>query len=458
MPRNDDMSLILAKAKLNQMLPDVKDYELDAIQGYADSIFKDDRTLSGLSRKPNTIIPFGTSITNQGFVTGSSGQLGTSAKGYLTWANIALNHRLQVIRNAGISGNNSTQMLARVDADVIAYSPGFCVVESGMPNDIGSGFTSATIIANHKAIYDKLAAVGIKVVVCTALPYGLSTALSTRQQMHSFNLWAKAYARDNGHILCDWGPAVVDPASTTGLWLANYSDGVTSGTDGVHPQPPAALKMGKVLALALDKHLPTLTGEWLPSSAADPYNLLGTMGYQIGTGGTATSPGTGSVATGWTVYVGATNAYNCSKVTRTDGINGEWQQISATTGNVDGLTYKAQNQNLGTDFNVGDTVLTAFEYEVDAGWTGFHDINAGIDMYGAAYNWKDAISTGADQGLNQDLPLKGVFLASGVVPASTTRLQPNLYFKASTGVIRIGRVGLYNLTTLGALSSYTLTG
>jgi lysophospholipase L1-like esterase len=409
-----------------------------------------------VSKAPNTVIPFGTSITNQGFITGSSGQLGNSAKGYLTWANIALGHRLSVIRNAGISGNNSTQMLARIDADVIAYSPGWCVVESGMPNDIGSGFTIATIIANHKAIYDKLAAAGIRVVVCTSLPYGLSTALSTRQQQHSFNAWAKAYARDNGHVLCDWGSAVVDPASSTGLWLPNYSDGVTSGTDGVHPTPPAALKMGKVLAAALDTHLPKLAGEWLPTSSADPYNLLGTMGYQVGTSGTVTAPGTGQVATGWTIYNGTTNAFSASKVARTDGVNGEWQQIAVTTGNVDGLTYKAQNMNVGTDFNVGDTILCAFEYEADAGWTNFHDINAGIDMYGGAYNWKDASGTGADPNLNQDLPLKGVFLASGVVPASTTRLQPNLYFKTGTGTLRIGRVGLYNLTTLSTVSSYTL--
>jgi lysophospholipase L1-like esterase len=458
--RNDDISLKLAKAVKQGFLPDVYDSEVDILEAEAKNMLKEDNGLNALfsSRAANTVIPFGTSITNQGFTTGSTGQLGTHSKGYLTWANISLGHRLSVIRNAGISGNNSTQMLARVEADVIAYKPGWCIVEAGLPNDIGNGFTIATIIANHKAIYDKLAGAGIRVVICTGLPYGLSTVLATRQQIHSFNNWAKAYARDKGHVLCDWGSAVVDPNSTTGLWLTNYSDGVTSGTDGVHPTQAAALRMGKVLAAALDKHIPSIAGGWLPTSAADPYNLLGTMGYQIGTGGTVSVPGTGSVATGWTIYNGATNAFTASKVARTDGINGEWQQISVTTGNVDGLTYKAQNQNLGTDFNVGDSVLCALEYEADAGWTNLHDIRGGVEMFGGAYNWTDAVAGSTDVNLVGDLPLKGVFLASGVIPASTTRLQPSIYFKTATGVLRIGRVGLYNLTTLSALSSYALVG
>lgn len=46
MTRNDDISLILAKAKLNGMLPDVHDEELDAIQQYANVLFGDDGALS----------------------------------------------------------------------------------------------------------------------------------------------------------------------------------------------------------------------------------------------------------------------------------------------------------------------------------------------------------------------------------------------------------------------------
>lgn len=46
MPRNDDLSLILAKAKLNGMLPDIHDEELDAIQQYAQVLFSDDAALN----------------------------------------------------------------------------------------------------------------------------------------------------------------------------------------------------------------------------------------------------------------------------------------------------------------------------------------------------------------------------------------------------------------------------
>lgn len=61
MPRNDDISLIIAKAKMNGNFPDVKDEELDAIEQYAKTLFGDDAALtasyaeSGASRTPAAI-------------------------------------------------------------------------------------------------------------------------------------------------------------------------------------------------------------------------------------------------------------------------------------------------------------------------------------------------------------------------------------------------------------------
>jgi len=52
MPRNDDISLILAKAKMKGFFPDLASEELDAIQGYANTLFGDDASLNSIFPKP----------------------------------------------------------------------------------------------------------------------------------------------------------------------------------------------------------------------------------------------------------------------------------------------------------------------------------------------------------------------------------------------------------------------
>lgn len=399
--------------------------------------------------RPNTIIPFGTSLTNQGYA-GTTQPIGaTWAKGYLAVANVQLGHRFRMLNNAGVSGNTSAQMLARIQADVLAFSPAYCVVESGCPNDIGNALTLAQSIANHQAIYDALKAAGVRVVVCTPVPYGLADTVNNRTFISGLRRWQIAYALQQGHKVCDWYPSLVK-TDGTGAWVTNYD------LDSVHPSPLGAKIMGTILANALRDEKAEYAGLWLPTGNADPYNLLAN-GMMIGTGGTAGPAGTsGSVATSWTPFnAGGTSAATLSKVARTDGVQGEWQQIAFTAGNADELHMQQQNTGIGTAFNVGDSVLLTAEFQVDQDWVAGLDVRLSLQFFGPSTNVQDLARSSGDVGVGQPPAPGGVLLVTGVVPATTTRLQAQLYSKMTTGTIRWGRCGLYNLTAMAAAGAYT---
>lgn len=212
-------------------------------------------------------------------------------------------------------------------------------------------------------------------MVCTALTYGLTTTAPNIASVHKFNMWARTYARDQGHILCDWHPAVADPASATGLWLPNYSDGVTGGTDGTHPKPPATVAKGRVLAAAKAPFVPAAAFPWLPGSAADPFTLMPNP-MMLGAGGTVKPAGvTGNLAHSWSFFNnGGTSAGVLSKVARTDGNGGEWQQIQLTAGNDDTIKLQIDLIAGGTLWNIGNTLLFAVEFQTDNDWVGGLDL------------------------------------------------------------------------------------
>jgi hypothetical protein len=340
-------------------------------------------------------------------------------------------------------------MLARLQTDVIAYNPGYCVVESGSPNDIGSGFTLAQSTANHKAIYDALKAAGIRVVCCTPMPYGLNDTAAIRTFVNGLRSWTLNYARENGHIVADFYPSLV-ASDGTGLWRGvAYSDGVNAnGSNGVHPMSPAAILAGDVLADALRPFVTDMKSAWLPGGNAAAYNLLAN-GMMTGTGGTTKPSGvTGDLSDSWSAFgaIGTGGVGTLSKVARTDGVNGEMQQYQATAGNTDGLNYQQQNiTGLGTLWNVGDTVAIAAEFETDPDWVGGQYLTGQLECYGTSTTYRDLNHISSNTGIGQP-PASGILLVKGVVPTGSTRLTARVAVKMTTGTLRIGRAGMWNLT------------
>jgi lysophospholipase L1-like esterase len=192
-PRNDDISLILAKAKLNGMLPDVKDYELDALQGFAQNLFGDDAALSAIysrSRPGNRWVALGTSLS-RGFTDDApiAGKTNVAIQAsWPTFTSVLSGQRINLIKNAGITGNLVSQMLTRFDTDVTPYAPNIVTVDGGT-NEFLTGVPFATFQTNFIALITKIRSIGAVPVIASILPN-----TTQRQLAATWVKWQRTYA------------------------------------------------------------------------------------------------------------------------------------------------------------------------------------------------------------------------------------------------------------------------
>jgi len=162
--------------------------------------------------------------------------------------------------------------------------------------------------------------------------------------------------------------------------------------------------------------------------------MLGTSGTVVATGGS------GSLASGYTLYSqGSSNNFTLSKVARTDGVQGEWQQIVMNSGNVDG--FKLQQNFFSGSWTAGDTIRVSVEFQTSNDWVSQSDFRLVVTSTGLQLAYFTSAPLPAGQP-----PSSGVMSVVGVVPASAPNVQIQVLFKASQGTIRIGRIGAQNLT------------
>jgi len=76
---------------------------------------------------------------------------------------------LALVNNAGVPGNTTADMLARLDRDVFAYKPDVLFILGGT-NDLGRNVSEATIIANLKSIILAARAKGIRIFLVLVPP------------------------------------------------------------------------------------------------------------------------------------------------------------------------------------------------------------------------------------------------------------------------------------------------
>jgi len=135
----------------------------------------------------------------------------------------------------GISGQTTTQMLARFHQDVIELHPRAVVILGGT-NDIAGG-TDMTrledIEANCASMADIARANGVRVVFASILPVHNYTPsakfnFSARPlgKIRTFNQWLKKYCASTGCVYLDYFSVMVD---AKGMLRAKFSD------DGLHP-------------------------------------------------------------------------------------------------------------------------------------------------------------------------------------------------------------------------------
>lgn len=173
----------------------------------------------------NTIAYIGDSHTDYG-TDSSSSVIANVDRGFTTWAQVYLGHRLEAVIDAGIQGQRSDQVRARLQTDVIAFAPGWCHVLAGS-NDIFQDRALVSIKTDLLAMWTDLRAAGIRVIAGTIPP---CTGLTAPRQaaLYDLNAWIREQGSAvPGLIVVDYHRVLADPG--TDGWYSNYAL-----ADGIH--------------------------------------------------------------------------------------------------------------------------------------------------------------------------------------------------------------------------------
>jgi len=277
--------------------------------------------------------------------------------GIFRHAAVALGQRVSLRSNFAVSGKRADEVLAAQVPQVLALDPrpAFCTVLAGT-NDLTQGRTSAQIIASLDDIYTALTDAGIIVFAFTVPPSDTEYDATETTRLHAVNDWIKAQPRArNGVYVTDAHTILTAKAAPDGGPIT----GVLADEAGVHIHPTSkgAALVGAGLAQIMAPLFPPVDVFPGPGNP----NNLGPGPFMVGTGGSKGAGVTGNVATGWDASpIGACSVV-ASKVARTDGLPGEWQQFVVTSGSI-----AMSNAAWFTGFTAGDTIKMFVEFETDA--------------------------------------------------------------------------------------------
>ena len=403
---------------------------------------------------PRRVVLFGDSITDVNGGPRLDGSIESNyPAGYWTWASIFCRKQLRLVVNAGVSGNNTTNMLARIGADVLAYRPDIVVVFGGI-NDCSSVTSSgtrvtqvATVKANLGAIYSALEINGIIAVAVPLWPtsYLVTTNSHARQAIGEINLWiAQQSLTRKNVILADMGAGFGDRNTDSEPLYANngHPDYLN---DGIHPGASGAIVAGRILADALQ---PLLRGGNQLMPYNDAANLL-TNPALIGASGTAAP-----TSWDWNKLGGSGDA-TFSYIARTDGLPGNWLSI-AMSGSQQYIIQ--QTVTPSTAIASGDQFVGLVEYDQTVangtmGRAACLDVDVRQPNASSAFRRLDAGTTDINSGgitriVDYRLSLRSGMLETPVLTAPVGAVGGFIQFGLKIfgdGTFNIGRMSLVKI-------------
>ncbi len=314
--------------------------------------------------------------------------------------------RVRTLRNSGIGGNRSDQMLARFATDVTAYHPDIVFIG---PTINDTPLTIAQSKSNISAMVAAAIADRSRVIMFTAPAADDSAAKSRLNQM---NQWLVGYADSIGLPVLDMHAATVDASS--GGWRSGYSD------DGVHPNVTGQRAIANALVALLPADLSA--SSFLALSNAESTNLLANGLF-------LPDANADGIADSWTKVGGG---FSSGSLTSNTTGPGNWQQMVCSGS----LGYLQQQVSSG--WSVGDRLALAGRAECLSGPTPF-GVSMSITGGGSGppgHAWTEAVS---DQ----------TFYVEFDVPTGTTAMYVRAAFNTTAGTVRVAQLTLRNLTTLG---------
>lgn len=251
-----------------------------------------------------------------------------------------------ILANKGVNGNTTTQMLNRLQSDVISYNPSACLIWGGT-NDTWT--TTDDVDASYgrmKIMMDQLRANRIHVFCVSEVCSSIKPANYNVFNNYYNELLRQYCFNTSGVDFWDFNSYYVDPTNASGNPLA------ANTRDGLHPTAIGAYLWGaNVVAPALAK-FPN-RGISLVNSVADNIgtnansrNVLD-VGLFQGTGGAVGTGGSGFLADGWTGSRSAgTPTQVFSKQTRSDGVGANQRTVITSNANGDQIGFGCTlNQN-----------------------------------------------------------------------------------------------------------------
>lgn len=351
---------------------------------------------------------------------------GAPYMGWATQATMISQGAVRMIRNAGVPGDNASDLRARLDADVIAHKPNLVSVWVGT-NDITQGRTFAAYQNDMTAIVSTFKRIGAAVVLFTIPPRADSSKAAT---ISAWNAWLKSFARDNSLHLIDAHAILAAPSSTT--FKAGYDSG-----DGIHISQAGHNAVAKEFTARI---LPRLVASepLRPISNLDPNNLL-TNGLLL-----TNADGSPGVPDGWLLGGDATG-FTESIVDDADFHGGKAWQVAAKNPTA----FREFLQNAAAEWAAGDELLFLVKVKVisSSGVPATAGLSINCNFFG---------STGVNPAA-QNIALGGLLgtvAARFVVPPATTTVQLDCLFNpgnVADVTYRVGELAIYNLTRMGAV-------
>ncbi len=327
-----------------------------------------------------------------------------------TYAMLYSGGRLAKTVNAGISGNTTAQMLARVQTDVIAYKPSVCVVLGGT-NDSATPVPVNAFASNIEGIVLALRRANIAPVLCTIPTINSGPQ---RKVIVGYNNWIRRFASRQGIPLLDFYVLSVDPAT------GNLLQSAMGNTDGTHPGNIGNALLGKYAADILGP-LVGASGIPVASDNTDALNLV-PDGLNYGTVANG-------LAAPWGVYGSLPSGATPSIVTD-PLVPGKMQQL-ALAGTTAGATlYKRITPTAGHRIVISGTVTKT------AG-------AAGLQAYVNTSNQTDSYNQLLDV---TEVVTRGKFSTELMVPANTNSIDLKMFVQPGTTTFAVGQLTTYDLT------------
>lgn len=337
------------------------------------------------------------------------------SQGFFSWGNVLLNQRFKLLKNLGVGGDRTDNLLSRFDI-TLSYKSKYVLINIGK-NDILQGINTSIIIDNFKTIIERIISNGSVAVIATITPNTTSTGTQVNDIFTVNNYLKSLQYTTNDLIILDFYSSIVD--TTTGL----ARTGMLS--DGTHPSTRGGYWMGLEIYNKFNSLL-------LPIDIFDNTNLSDPLipnsmmlGSNVGK------------ATGWTSTVTGTPIF--TKESRSRGM--EWQVIQMVTGEVVSFVYT----KIGGLPPVGSYVSFFVEYEVDSAATNIDGVYCSVLAYKSDWSAVNNTSVGLQLDSNltirsEDTPTKGIIYCPAMIISSLDGIL-NFQIRAKlNGKIRIGRV------------------